>query len=217
MEKGVPQRALAISLVERAAAARPLGEAIDHAGALAPQHELELAKLIRLKTARRLEALAKRQELERRHRLEDVELRDEHLQDGEDPPQRVLRPVRLAFLEQAPDEVHLVEQLLEPELVHLVNDDEEELVVLGTRGSRLLQREKGIDLQVGGVGDGRIARHCRSRLHDRLTRERTECQVPSGTRHSGRSSVGRYFTYQCAEIENRGPAGSNPSNIVFAH
>ena len=61
---------------------------------LAAQHELELPELIGLESARRFEPLAKRQELERRHRLEDVELRDQHLEDRQDALERVLRAVR---------------------------------------------------------------------------------------------------------------------------
>ena len=52
--------------------------------------------------------------------------------------------------------VELVQQLLEPQLVHLVDDDEEHLVVLGARGSRLLEREQLVDLQVAAVGDGSV-------------------------------------------------------------
>ena len=58
------------------------------------EHELELAELVRLEAAGLLEPLAERLELERGHRLEDVELRDEHLQDGEDALERVLGAVR---------------------------------------------------------------------------------------------------------------------------
>jgi hypothetical protein len=43
-------------------------------------------------------------------------------------------------LEQPHDVIELVQQLLEPELVDLVDDDEERLVVLRPVGARLLQR-----------------------------------------------------------------------------
>jgi len=46
----------------------------------------------------------------------------------------------------------LVEQLLEPELVHLVDDDEEHLVVLVR--ARVLRPEDVVERQVGGVGEG---------------------------------------------------------------
>jgi hypothetical protein len=105
-----------------------------------------------LEAARRIQPRAEGQELQRRHRLQDVDLTDRHLQDGEDPLQRVLRPVRLTLPEQLLREVDLVQQFLEPELVDLVNDDEEQLVMLGPLGSRLLQREEIVDAQVASVG-----------------------------------------------------------------
>jgi len=38
---------------------------------------------------------------------------------------------------------------------------------------------------------------------------------PKGTRHS--EKIQDYFAYQCAETDNRGPAGSNPPNNTSAH
>ena len=123
---------------------------------LAAERELELAKLIRLKPAGGLETLAERQELERRHRLENVELGDEHLENGQDALERVLRPVRVVGLEQQRRAIDLVQDLLEPELVDLVNDDEEQLVVLGPFGARALEIEQLVDVEVAAVGDRRI-------------------------------------------------------------
>ena len=47
------------------------------------------------------------------------------------------------------DAVDLVQDLLEPELVDLVNDDEEQLVVLGPIGARALEIEQLVDAEVG--------------------------------------------------------------------
>ena len=52
------------------------------------------------------------------------------------------------------DAIEFVEQLLEPQLVDLVDDDEEQLVVFGPVGARLLQREQLVELQIVRVGDG---------------------------------------------------------------
>ena len=55
----------------------------------------------------------------------------------------------VAGLQRALQPVELVQQLLEPELVDLVDDDEEHLVVLGPVGQRRLQLEQLVDAQVG--------------------------------------------------------------------
>src|SRR5205807_3540582 len=50
------------------------------------------------------------------------------------------------------DLVELVEEELEPQLVDLVDDDEQELVVLRPLGARLLQLEKPVELEVARIG-----------------------------------------------------------------
>ena len=94
VEERVPQRRRVAAPLQRARGrAVPSGNARSHRATFA-HHELELPELVRLESARRLQPIAERQELERRHRFEDVDLRDEHLQDRQDPLQRVLRAVR---------------------------------------------------------------------------------------------------------------------------
>ena len=78
-----------------------LGEARERAFVLRAEHELDLPELVRLKSARGLETRTERQELERRHRLEDVELRDQHLEDRQNPLERVLRAMGLVAPEAA--------------------------------------------------------------------------------------------------------------------
>ena len=46
-----------------------------------------------------------------------------------------------------------MEELLEPELVDLVDHDEEHLVVLRPVGARSLEREEFLEAEVAGVGD----------------------------------------------------------------
>ena len=82
---------------------------------------------------------------------------DHHLQDRQDPFERVLCPGRFVLFEKRLHAIELVQQLLEPQLVHLMNDDEEHLVVLGTGRPRLLQRQELFELQIGAVGDGGAA------------------------------------------------------------
>ena len=54
----------------------------------------------------------------------------------------------LAVVEKRHEVVDLVQHLLEPELVDLVDDDEERLVVLGPVRYRILQGEELAQLQV---------------------------------------------------------------------
>ena len=97
----------------------------------------------RLEPRRRVEPVAERQELERGHRLEDVDLRDERLEDLEDAVEQVERAVGVAGLERQLDAAQLVAERLEPQLVDLVDDDEQQLVVLGAvRPGRALDLER---------------------------------------------------------------------------
>src|SRR5687768_1463634 len=156
MQEGVPHRWFVIPAFECGAGTAAFRKTTNRLLALGPEDELDLPELIRLESARRLEPRAKRQELERRHGLEDVELCDEHLEDGEDALERVLRPVRVIRGEQLAHAIELVEQLLEPELVHLMDDDEQQFVVFRSVRPRLLQREEVVDAQIAAVGYGAI-------------------------------------------------------------
>jgi diguanylate cyclase (GGDEF)-like protein len=125
-----------------------------------PQHRFQLAELRGLEAARGAERVPEPGELGRRHGLQHVQLRHHDLQDGQRPPQRAHGVRRLAGLELGLELAQLVQQLLEPQLVDLVDDDEQHLVVLGRPG--LLRREQPVEPQVIGVGDGAL-RHGRAR------------------------------------------------------
>ena len=136
-----------------ARARRMVGE---HPRVAPAEHGLELAELRRLEAARALEPAAEARERERRHRLEDVDLGDDRLQDRQDPLHRRERRGGVAGLERPLQIRRLVQQHLEPELVDLVDDDEEQLVVLGPVRQRLLAREELVQVQVGRVGERRV-------------------------------------------------------------
>ena len=111
----------------------------------------------RLEPRRGVEPVAEREELERGHRLEHVDLGDERLEDLQDAVEQVQRRVGVAGLQRALDRPQLVAELLEPELVDLVDDDEQQLVVLGAvraGGALDLEREQLRHLEVGRVRDG---------------------------------------------------------------
>src|SRR4051812_48942021 len=138
MQERVPQRRRFVAARERIVRAAALRKSCDGRLVFGAEQELYLAELVRLEPARRFEPRAKAEKLERRHRFEDVELRDHHFENGQDALQRVLRARRVVGGQQLRDPIELVQQLLEPQLVDLMNDDEEQLVVLGTFGTRLL-------------------------------------------------------------------------------
>src|SRR5438874_11628181 len=108
---------------------------------LVSEHKLNVPKLHRLKSRCGLEPIAETRERRRRHRLEDVHLRHQHLHNCPYPLERMNRPEEIARGEISPYFLELMEQLLEPQLVGLMNDDEEHLVVLGARGMWVGKRE----------------------------------------------------------------------------
>ena len=68
----------------------------------------------------------------------------------------MLRAIRVAGLEQDDHAIDFVQHLLEPQLVDLVNDDEEHLVMFGAFRARPLQLEQLVDREIAAVGDGGI-------------------------------------------------------------
>jgi len=102
------------------------------------EHQLELTELARLEPAGGAQPLAECQELQRGHGLEDVDLPDHGLEHGEDTQESVLRTPHVPLAKECDEVVDLMQDLLEPQLVHLVDDDEEHLVMVLTTAARLL-------------------------------------------------------------------------------
>jgi hypothetical protein len=121
---------------------------------LVSERELNLAKLYRLKSRCCLEPVAEARERRRRHRFEDVHLRDERLHDCPHAFKRMNCAEEIAGGEILFDFLELVEQLLEPKLVRLMNDDEEHLVVLGRGRARALERQQLLQIQIIGIRQG---------------------------------------------------------------
>ena len=130
---------------------RPVDEVVGHVRISGPEQRLELAELRRLEAARRVEPGAEAAELERGHRLEHVHLGDHHLEDAQHPVQRVTARDLVVDVEHRDRVIELPQHLLEPQLVHLVDHDEQHLVVLGAVGSGLLERQQFVDLEVRGI------------------------------------------------------------------
>ncbi len=89
MKERVPETRLSKARLQPLAPGRAFRKVGHGSALLETEGELQLAELVRLEAAGGLEALAKAQELQGRHRLEDVELGHHDLQDGEDPLQRM--------------------------------------------------------------------------------------------------------------------------------
>src|SRR5215213_6301669 len=118
---------------------------------LPAKRELQLPELRRLEAAAGLQPIPKREKLERSHRFEDIELSDHHLENGQNALQDVPGTGTIVAGEQRLEMVQLVEDLLEPKLVDLMNHDEEHLVVLWSLRQRRLEREQLFDSQVFSV------------------------------------------------------------------
>ena len=118
---------------------------------LGPGQELDLPELHRLEAAGRGERRAEGQEVLRGHRLQHVDLLDEHPLDRV----RALQPqpgqVVLAGQHPVPGVAELPEQELEPQLVDLVDGDEQQLVVGRRVGDRDLLVEQLGNAQVAAV------------------------------------------------------------------
>jgi len=97
----------------------------------------------------------------------------------------VLRTVRLIVFEPLPNTIEFVQQLLEPELVDLMDDYEEQFVMLRPVRAGLLQRKKFIDFQVVRVRNGRVGHDpsCeRSKLSLKISDRRVSAYKIDGTR-----------------------------------
>ena len=95
--------------------------------------------------------VAKLIELLRRHRLENVDLLFDQPLDCVNAAKMLRDAEQIVAVERRHGCVDLVQQLLEPELVDLMDDDEEHLVVVLRPRERLLQAEKLLYLQIGTI------------------------------------------------------------------
>jgi len=128
-----------------------------------PELVLQKTELHALEARRRHEEFAELEEIQRRHRLEHVELREQQALDLHDAPEVRDRTTDLALPDARLPEgrehrVELPEDLLEPQLVRLMDDDEQHLVVDGGTvllALEFLALEQAVQLQVLAVVNGR--------------------------------------------------------------
>ena len=88
----------------------------------------------------------------RRHRFENVDLRHEDFHDGAHALERVDRSEEIACGKISFYFVKLMQQLLKPKLVSLMNDNEQRLIVLRRAGARLLKGEQLFQIKIARVG-----------------------------------------------------------------
>ncbi len=136
-----------------------MGVLAGAARARQPEAHLDEAELQALESRRRHQQVAELEEIERRHGLQHVELADEQLPDFPDAGQCMDDAPDVALLdmlagEQALDLVEFDQDLLEPQLVGLVDDDEQHLVMRRPplpHAFGLLTGQQFIELQIVAI------------------------------------------------------------------
>ena len=111
-------------------------KSLEDRGLLHAKREFQFPELSRLEAAGGVQAVAEGLELDGRHRLEDVQLAHQNLHDRTHTVQCRRRPRLIAGHEQPSCVVEFVQGGLEPQLVDLMHDDEQQFVVLGRVGER---------------------------------------------------------------------------------
>src|SRR6266508_4616621 len=110
--------------------------------------DLDQPELGRLEAGGRKQEVAEIEEVERRHRLQHLELLDQQLEDFVDAVQPMDDAPEILILyhlaaEIGLDAVELVQNLFEPQLVGLMHDDEQHLIVRAAPVPRALRRLGG--------------------------------------------------------------------------
>ncbi len=121
----------------------------DQVPILVPQQELERPILGRLEAGASSQLPAERAVVEGGHRREHVPGVNELRLDLCDASEHLERGVEIVPLDLANDGSELVKRKLHPELGHLMDDDEESLVVVA--GDRFLRAEDLLELEIAGI------------------------------------------------------------------
>ena len=127
-------------------------EGVQNALVLGARNEFELAKLHRLKTARRIKLVPELEKADLRHGFEQMDLSDEHFFDADHGAQAVICAECPPGIQPFDAGVHLVQDLLEPKLISLMDDDKKQLVVAGGFGQGRLELYQLGDLEILVIG-----------------------------------------------------------------
>src|SRR5262249_12457676 len=161
------------------------------------------SELRRLKARRRKQKIAEIEKIKRRHRLQHLELLDQELEDLVDALEPAHDASEILVLNHLAaeidlDAVELVQNLLEPQLVGLVHDDEKHFIVRGpavARALRLLGGEQRGKLEVTGIVQGALGRGLGHRGPFRNRAEYVRAEMAHGV----------YFREICDVIAAKGP------------
>src|SRR5436189_6368383 len=140
MKERVPDRRLVEPPLDLFARLTPLRVTLERRPPLLANHELALAELVRLEATAGLQPVAEGEKVERGDRLEHVDLRDQRFQNRQNAFEGRARQRRVIRAKQLLEKVQLVQHFLEPQLVDLMDDDEECFVVLQLARPRRLER-----------------------------------------------------------------------------
>src|SRR5438132_4301653 len=101
-----------------------------------------------MKSRRRLEPVPKTLERRRRHGFKNIHLGDQDLHNCAYAFECVNRAEKIARGKISIYLFELMQQLLKPQLVRLMNDDEERFIVLRRRGTRFLKRQQLLQIKI---------------------------------------------------------------------
>ena len=124
----------------------------DHVAVLVAELELEQAVLQRLETRRPAERVPERRVFERRERRQHAPRAEQLFLQPRDARQHLERGVEIVAAHALEHVVELVQEQPHPQFGHLVDDDEQHLVLLD--GIGLLCVEQLVELQVFAIGLG---------------------------------------------------------------
>ena len=120
------------------------------AAVLEAEQKFELAELGGLEAARRAEHAAEGHVVGRRQRRQHVPGERHHRLDARHAREILVDLDQLVGADQVERELELVDDLLEPQFLGLVDDDEQQLVMMV--GDRMLGREQRLQRQIVAVG-----------------------------------------------------------------
>jgi hypothetical protein len=137
-EELVVEALLVQELVQHLLGGGVVVEDAQHVGVLVPEDELHRSVLPGLEAGRRRQEVPELQVLARRERGEDGPLLGELVLDVLDPREPFEGGLQLVLAQQLTSGPQLVQHQLQPQLCHLVLDDEEHLVVVRGLAERVL-------------------------------------------------------------------------------